>query len=153
MSLLSWGWWLLLALALLLGELLTFGFFLLCLALGAFFAGIASALGVSSLLWQGLVACAGALAALGVFKSQGKKMLHLEAPAMNVYRLLGKEGVVLEAIDNNLDTGRVRIAYEDWKACSQHGEKIAAGARIKVAAIDGAALVVCPVKENEGGKQ
>ena len=56
--------------------------------------------------------------------------------------LSGKRGMVTEAIDPILGTGRVNVAGEDWAARSPNS--VAAGAEVRVVGADGIVLEVLP---------
>ena len=54
--------------------------------------------------------------------------------------LIGKNGIVTDAIDPTVGTGRVNVGGEDWAARST--EPIAAGAKVRVVSADGIVLEV-----------
>ena len=51
-------------------------------------------------------------------------------------------GVLLQAIDNDLATGRVKVNGLDWSARSSNADAIAENTRVRVLAIDGVKLIV-----------
>ena len=57
-------------------------------------------------------------------------------------RCIGKEGVVVEELNNNKNTGRVRLEGEEWRAESDVGEIIPQGARVTVIRVEGTRLIV-----------
>ncbi len=61
---------------------------------------------------------------------------------IGVEALLGQTGIVLEPIDADAGTGRVKVRGEDWKAASSDSTVIEKGARVTVAYIDGATIFV-----------
>ena len=63
----------------------------------------------------------------------------------NVDSVIGQEGLVLEAIDNVMTTGRVKLGGMEWMARSSTGEKIEPGERIRVDRIEGVKVFVTPV--------
>ena len=63
----------------------------------------------------------------------------------NADRLLGKAGMVEQAIDNAAAQGRVQVQGEDWSARSQSGEPIPQGTPVRVLAIEGVKLIVAPI--------
>lgn len=65
----------------------------------------------------------------------------------NADRLIGKEGVVLEAIDNLAAQGQVKVAGQQWSARSATGEAIPAGSTVTVMRIEGVRLFVQPAEE------
>ena len=58
----------------------------------------------------------------------------------NVYRIIGKEGIVIEDIKNMEYTGKVKVSGELWSAVSD--EDIEKGTKIKVLEVDGVKLRV-----------
>jgi membrane protein implicated in regulation of membrane protease activity len=57
--------------------------------------------------------------------------------------LIGKQGLVTQAINPTLGTGRVTVAGEDWAARS--GSAVAAGMDVRVVGADGIVLEVLPL--------
>jgi membrane-bound ClpP family serine protease len=64
---------------------------------------------------------------------------------MNVDRVMGAEGLLIEAIDPASNTGRVRLPFEQWKVASADGQSIALRTRVKVVRRDSTTLLVRPV--------
>ncbi len=62
----------------------------------------------------------------------------------NADRVLGQEGVVLEAVCNLENRGRVQVLGQDWTARSETGEDIQAGATVTICRIEGVKLFVAP---------
>lgn len=52
-----------------------------------------------------------------------------------------------EKIDNNENTGHIRVGQDDWRATSETGEVIPEGTRIIVNRIDGTHAVVTTINE------
>ena len=98
-----WFWiWLVLAAVLIVGEMLTAGFFLLPFGIGAALAALLNWLGVA-LAWQWaafLVASAVLLLSLRKFAD---RVTHEPPEKVGVDRLVGKQAVVIEAIDTGDD--------------------------------------------------
>ena len=57
-------------------------------------------------------------------------------------RLLEKEGIVVENIDTDAGSGKVRVENEEWRAISEEGQIIEVGAKIQVLRIEGTHLIV-----------
>lgn len=60
---------------------------------------------------------------------------------------IGKTAVVIENIDNSLDTGRAKLNGVDWKAVSADDSIIFEGSIVKIEEIRGTKLFVTLVKE------
>lgn len=141
-----WWVWMVVAAILVVGEILTAGFFILWFGIGAAVAGILTLAGVGT---------AGQLTAFilvsgGLFLGSRKfaeKWTKPQPPGIGADRLLGKSGVVLEDIDNHNAAGSVRIEREEWRAESETGDVIPAGKRVDVLRINGTRLVVRTAKE------
>ncbi len=64
----------------------------------------------------------------------------------NADSLIGREGIVLETIDNLAGTGQVKIASQIWTARSDSGERIPEGTTVTAVRIEGVRLFVQTVK-------
>ena len=141
----AWGWWLVASCILLVAEMVTLTFVLACLAAACLIAALTAAAG-GNLAWQLL---AFALAASGCFfwlwRHRKGNIFGQHPNAMNVDRIMGAEGLLIEAIDPVSNTGRVRLPFEQWKAASEDGLPLALGTRVEVVRRDGTTLFVRPV--------
>ncbi len=75
-----------------------------------------------------------------------KKVLNTHLTATNVDSVVGTTGYVLEEVDNQRPTGRVKLGDMEWTARSETGENIPAGTLVKVVHIEGVKAFVEPVK-------
>lgn len=134
--------WLVLAVALCLGELVTLDLVLLMLAAGAL-AGGGAALVTDALTPQvGVAAVVAAVLLLGVRPVARR---HLEVPVLSTGpdRLPGRTAVVVEPVTDG--SGQVRIDGELWRARPfAGGPDIAPGVTVVVADVEGATLHVFP---------
>lgn len=138
----DWLIWVLLAVALAIGEIATPGlFFLGPLALAAGAAAVVAALGAGWLITL-LVFGAGSLASLAVLRPIARA--HLRQPVAmrtGTAALVGATAVVVERVDGT--TGRVKIGGEVWSARTLDEHSVLEpGTRVEVARIDGATAVV-----------
>lgn len=90
------------------------------------------------------------IAALALLRPLLKKYIRPRITATNADALVGKTGVVTEAIDNLRDTGCVRVAGVLWSARSTGGEDIPLSSVVVVRKVESAKLIVDPVLEKEG---
>ena len=90
------------------------------------------------------------IAALALLRPLLKKYIRPRITATNADALVGKTGVVTEAIDNLRDTGCVRVAGVLWSARSVGGEEIPLSSVVVVRKVESAKLIVDPVLEKEG---
>ncbi len=82
---------------------------------------------------------------LALVRPLTKKYLTPKQVATNADRVIGREAVVTEAIDDLNATGVVRVAGIEWTARSGTDVTIPVGATVKVLRIDGVKLIVEPV--------
>jgi membrane protein implicated in regulation of membrane protease activity len=139
----SWRWvWVGAALVFGLGEMSTPGsFFLAPFGVGALVAAVLAFADVSvGIEWLAFVvvsvACLFALRPLA-------RRLDREATADGIgsRRLIGRDGVVLEAIPVG-DLGVVRVDREEWRAVTVDRRALEVGAAITVTAVEGTKVVV-----------
>lgn len=128
--------WMAIAVAAVVAELLTVAFVALYIAVGALAAAAVVAAG-GDLGWQ-----------LAAFSVVGIGMLlitrpvlkrHLESPDIptNVSRMIGRRGIVTIPIDNDANTGQIRVGTEYWTARAAAGQPHAPiGIELKVRIVD-----------------
>jgi membrane protein implicated in regulation of membrane protease activity len=134
--------WLIAAVLLAIGELLTPGlFFLGPVALAAVGAAITAGIGGGVVL-QLIVFIAVSLASLAFLRPVARRHLHMPAlTRTGTAALVGTKAVVLQRVDAN--GGLVRIGGEEWSARAFFEEqRLEPGARVEVAKIEGATALV-----------
>jgi len=143
-----WWIWMIMAAFFVVAEIFTAGFFLLWFGVGAAVAGVLALLnlGFGWQLGAFVVVSGGLFLASRRFAERFTKK---QPPGIGADRFIGKEGLVLEEIDNVKNTGRVRLKKEEWRADSESGENIPAGKRVEVIRLEGTHLVVKEIKEEE----
>jgi membrane protein implicated in regulation of membrane protease activity len=133
--------WFIFAAIFIVGEIFTAGFFLACFGVAAIVAGVLALIGANAIWqWVGFVIVSGILFA--VSRKFAEKFSRKQPPGIGADRFIGKEGIVLEDIDNVNNKGSVRIDKEIWRADSAGGEVIKKGKRIIVEKLDGTHVVV-----------
>jgi membrane protein implicated in regulation of membrane protease activity len=137
--------WFIFAAIFIVGEIFTVGFFLACFGVGAIVAGVLALIGVSS-IWQWTVFIVVSVILFAVSRRFAERFSRKQPPGIGADRFIGKEGIVLEDIDNINNTGSVRIDKEIWRADSAGEEVIKKGKRIVVEKLDGTHVIV-KVKE------
>lgn len=141
---LPWEWfWVILSAFLVVGEIFTAGFFILPFAIGAAAAAVIAFMG-GELVWQWagfLVVSVGLLLPL---KRIADRVTPDSGIGVAADRLIGKVGLVLEAVHPHGVTGRVRLGSEEWRAASDSEETIPEGTSVEVQRIDGTHVVVRP---------
>ncbi|MDR1726508.1 MAG: NfeD family protein [Acidobacteriota bacterium] len=147
-----WWLWMGLAALFLVGEIFTVGFFLFWFAVGAAVAGVLAMLGVGE---PGqLIAFILVSATLFAFGRRfAERVTAKQPPGIGADRFIGATGVVTEAIDPSANTGDIRIGPEQWRATSDDGKAIPAGASVQVLRIDGVHAVVKVTQPPDGAEK
>ena len=149
----AWFWvWLGLAAMFSIAELFTAGFFLLPFGIGAALAAVLNLLGVS-VGWQWVAFIGGSFAALLPMRHLAERITHESPQLTGGNRLIGKRGVVIEALDHGTGQGRVRVDREEWRADAPGYEPMAVGAPVTVVRIEGTHLVVTPAEPGAASDQ
>ena len=140
-----WQFWLVLSGICLIIESFTLGFFVFWFSIGALFALIVS-LFTTNIIIQSVVFIVSSTILLLLTKPLIKNIVKTpKTKSTNVYSIIGKEGIVLESIDNLNSTGKVKVNGELWSAISD--SNIEKGETIKVLSINGVKLKVEKVNE------
>jgi len=71
-----------------------------------------------------------------------KLIYNKDAEKTNVEAMIGKEGRVLEEINANKGTGRVKIDGDDWKAITENNLLIPKGEMVRIIRLESIVLVV-----------
>jgi membrane protein implicated in regulation of membrane protease activity len=138
----GWLLWLLLAVLLAVGEVLTPGlFFLGPVAVAALAAAVASLLGAGTLgALVVFIVCS--LASLAILRPIARR--HIRLPALSrtgTDALIGRKGIVTRQIDCH--GGRVRIGGEEWSARAYLDDAVfAEGATVDIITIEGVTALV-----------
>ena len=119
----TWLIWVILSAAFIIGEIFTAGFFILWFGVGALAAALVAYLGLNS-GWQWGVFVIVSAILLAISRKFADRFAGKQPPGIGADRNLGKEGIVLEDIDNMKNTGRIRVEEEEWRAKSESNEVI-----------------------------
>ena len=145
-----WQFWLVLSGICLIIESFTLGFFVFWFSIGALFALIVS-LFTTNIVIQSVVFIVSSTILLLLTKPLIKNFVKTpKTKPTNVYSIIGKEGIVLESIDNLNSTGKVKVNGELWSANSD--SNIEKGETIKVLSVNGVKLKVEKVNEVSNAK-
>ena len=107
---------------------------------------VAAACGASVGLQLGIFVAVSAIL-LALLRPLAKKYISPRREHTNADRLVGREALVTEPIDNLRSSGAVRVDGVEWTARSQSGAAIDAGTRVKILRIEGVKVFVQPVEE------
>lgn len=140
----GWVFWIIAAIVLAVGEMLTLSFFLAPFAGGALLAAIVDAAGGGIVLSWGIFIVA-SLVLLLVVRPIARS--HRKVPAQlrtGTAALIGRRGVVVERVNNPEAVGAIRIdSGEVWTARAfDEDESYDVGARVEVVEIRGATALI-----------
>ncbi|MBQ7920424.1 MAG: NfeD family protein [Lachnospiraceae bacterium] len=141
--------WLVLLIICLIVEALTMGLATIWFAGGALVALLVSA--IHAPIWlQVVLFLAVSLLLLFYTRPIAKKFFNRNVTKTNVDSVIGKNAIVVEAVDNLQGKGRVTLAGQEWTARSvEENGKIAEGAIVEVEAVSGVKLMVREEKINK----
>lgn len=135
--------WLIVAIVLVILEVATAGFGVICFAIGAGFAALAAGLG-ASVTWQIVIFAIISLLTFIFLRPVVMRFLDKRSKDVktNADALVGRKGIVSERIDAEKHTGRVAIDGDDWKAVSEDGSVIEKGTPVEVVKLESIIVTV-----------
>jgi membrane protein implicated in regulation of membrane protease activity len=139
----AWHVWIVIGIILFIGEMFTPAFLLGSLGIGAWAAAIAAGFGMP---FAGQVAAFIVTMVVVFFMIRPfftKTLSRFDQPLKTgVQALIGRDALVIEAIDNITNRGRVKIGGETWKARSVDGQPIPDGTHTVVDRMEGVTVFV-----------
>lgn len=139
-----WQFWLIIAGIFFVGEMLTVGFLIFWLGIGALLAMIVS-LFTSNLIIQTAVFVISSITLIFVTKPFVKKFVDVKTTNTNVFSIIGKKALVIKDINSVHSCGQIKINGEIWSAESENNEIITEGSEVEILQIKGVKAVVTPV--------
>ena len=141
-EILNWHWWMYAAIILFIIELFTPGFIVACLGIGSVIASLIAYIGLD-LDAQLIGFAVSTLLSLFVIRP----MLYNKNGAedkiqTNTEALIGRKARVTEIINSTLNTGRVSIDGDVWRAKSVDGETIEINNQVQVLSINSTIVTV-----------
>jgi len=140
-----WSFWLIVSGIFFIIEMITVGFLLFWLGIGALLAMITSFI-TDNIFIQTIVFVITSGLLIPLTKPLADKFTGKKTVATNSYSLIGKRGIVLEDINPIESTGLVKVNGETWSAKSDDERIISKSTEVEVLSIDGVKLVVSPIK-------
>ena len=139
-------YWLIAAIVLVILEIMTAGFGVICFAIGAAFSALVSGLG-GNLTWQIVIFAIVSLLTFIFLRPVVIRFLDKKSKDVktNADAIIGRKGVVSERIDAEQHTGRVAVDGDDWKAVSEDGSVIEKGVTVEIVKLD--SIIVTVKKE------
>lgn len=136
-------YWLIISVLLVIIEIVTAGFGIVCFAVGTLLGALVAYVGYD-FDWQMIAFGAGTLLAFAFIRPLALKYLtkkHQYVP-MNAQAVVGMVGVVTQEINPANHTGRVAVNGDDWKAVVETNEVIPVGTNVTVIKQDSLVLTV-----------
>ena len=140
-----WYVWLILAGVFVIGEVLTSGFLIFWLGLGALIAMAVSFI-TDKIIIQTTVFLISSVILILATKPLVRKFANTETVKTNVSSIIGKKGLVTKDINSINSTGQVKIDGELWSAIGENDMEISKGTEVEVIEIKGVKVIVAPVK-------
>ena len=124
-------------------EAVTVGLTSIGFALGALGA-LAAAAASAPVIVQIVVFLGVSFLTLLLVRPLAQRFVNDRKVATNADRVIGREAVVTEDIDNIQGKGRVSISGADWTARTEDDRPIPAGSKVQVLRIEGVKVIVAP---------
>lgn len=124
-------------------EAVTVGLTSIWFALGALGA-LAAAAASAPVIVQIVVFLGVSFLTLLLARPLAQRFVNDRKVATNADRVIGREAVVTEDIDNIQGKGRVSISGADWTARAEDDRPIPAGSKVQVLRIEGVKVIVAP---------
>ncbi|MEN6304324.1 MAG: NfeD family protein [Armatimonadia bacterium] len=135
--------WMIAGLVLLILEVFIGSFFLMWIGAGALLTALAALLfGQAWVQW--LVFAVVSAILLAVSRPLARSIHGRVTVPSNVDSLIGQQAVVLEVVDNQANTGRVRMRSDEWRARSD--SVIEVDSRVIITGVEGTTLLVKPLE-------
>lgn len=136
-----WQIWLLLAGLFFIGEMITVGFLIFWLGIGALLAMIVSFF-TSNIIIQTAVFVISSIILILATKPFVKKFVDVKKTNTNVFSIIGKKALVIQEVDPINAKGQIKVNSEIWSAESENGEKIEEGSEVEIIKINGVKAIV-----------
>lgn len=137
-----WYIWLIAAAAFIAIEIVTVGFLVFWLAIGALFAMIVSFF-TDSILIQTVVFVVSSILLIFLTKPFVNKLTQKDISVQtNAYSIIGKKGIVTQDINSTQGVGQIKVNGEIWSAKCEGDSVIEKGTEVEVTEIDGVKAVV-----------
>jgi len=140
-----WIFWLIAAGLFFTLEIITVGFFIFWLGVGALFAMVVSFITTNIVIQTAVFVLVSTILIFLTKPIVDKYISKKDTVPTNVYSIIGKKGIVISEISNLDGIGQVKINGETWSAISDSGSNISKGAEVVVNKIDGVKVIVTQV--------
>lgn len=141
-----WYIWLILSGIFLIFEIITTGFLVFWLSIGALITMVVSFF-TSNIVIQTSVFVVSSAILILTTKPFVKKFAKTKSVKTNAFSIVGQNGIVIKDIDSINSTGQIKVDGELWSAVGKNDINIEKGTEIEVLAIDGVKAIVTPIKK------
>lgn len=136
-----WQFWLIVAGIFFIGEVITVGFLIFWLGIGALLAMIVS-LFTSNIIIQTAVFVLSSTVLIFATKPFVKKFVDVKTTNTNAFSIVGKKALVIKEINSVHSTGQIKINGEVWSAEAEDSEPIPEGTEVEILNIKGVKAIV-----------
>ena len=136
-----WQIWLILSGIFIIFEMITVGFLIFWLAIGALIAMIVSFF-TTNIIIQTTVFIISSIILIFATKPFVKKFATIKTTHTNAFSIIGKKGVVVKDIDPTHSTGQIKVRGEIWSAESFDESFIPEGSEVEIKQIKGVKAIV-----------
>ena len=141
-----WQIWLIASGIFFICEIITVGFLVFWLGVGALIAMLVSFF-TSNIIIQMSVFVVSSGLLIFATRPLVNKISKKDVVPTNVYSLIGKKAIVTESIDCTTGKGQIKFEGEVWSAKSKEQINIPAGSEVEIVSIEGVKAFVKPLKK------
>lgn len=140
-----WQYWLIASGIFLIAEIVTTGFLVFWLGIGALIAMCVSFF-VDNIIAQMVVFLVSSVILILSTKPFVKKFLNTDKKTKtNAFSIIGKKALVIKAIDNVEGCGQIKVDGEVWSAECANGSRLEKDKEVKIIKIEGVKAIVEPI--------
>lgn len=136
-----WQIWLIIAGLFFVAEMITVGFLVFWLGVGALFAMVVSFF-TSNLIVQTTIFVISSALLILITKPFVKKFVDVKPTKTNAFSIIGKKALVIKEINPIKSTGQIKVNGEVWTAETENDEIIPEGSEVEILEIKGVKVVV-----------
>lgn len=137
-----WYVWLILAGIFFIAEIITVGFLVFWLGIGALITMLVSFFTDNLVIQMGVFVISSTLLIIATKPLVKKLTKKDETVVTNAFSIIGKKGIVTTEINPNLAVGQIKVQGQDWSAKCEEEQVIPQGSEVEVVKIDGVKAVV-----------
>lgn len=140
-----WHIWLIIAGIFFILEMITVGFLMFWLGIGALLAMVVSFFTTNIIIQTAVFVISSALLILFTKPLVDKFVSKKDGVATNAFSVIGKTATVTEDINPDTGSGQVKISGEIWSAFTEGADIIKTGTKVEVTSIHGVKVCVKPI--------